>query len=56
MRDDLVHIVHGDLDKYKSVLLCGSGTINIDVCLDSLLPENKKVLVINNGVYSRMAV
>lgn len=56
MRDDLVRIVHGDLDKYTSVLFCGSGTINIDVCLNSLLPENKKVLVINNGAYSTRAV
>lgn len=52
MREDLVRIVHGDLDQYTSVLFCGSGTINIDICLNSLLPEGKKVLVINNGAYS----
>ena len=56
LREDLVRIVHGDLDKYTSVLFCGSGTINIDVCLNSLLPEGKKVLVINNGAYSTRAV
>lgn len=56
MRDDLVHIVHGDLKQYTSVLFCGSGTINIDVCLNSLLPENKKLLVVNNGAYSTRAV
>lgn len=56
LREDLVRIVHGDLEKYTSVLFCGSGTINIDVCLNSLLPENKKVLVINNGAYSTRAV
>ena len=39
LREDLVKIVHGDLDTYTSVLFCGSGTINIDVCLNSLLPE-----------------
>ena len=49
MRDDLVKIVHGNLDEYTSVLFCGSGTINIDVCLNSLLPEGKKILVVNNG-------
>ena len=38
------------------MLFCGSGTINIDVCLNSLLPEGKKVLVINNGAYSTRAV
>lgn len=56
MRKDLVKIVHGDLDKYTSVLFCGSGTINIDICLNSLLPANKKVLVVNNGAYSSRAV
>lgn len=56
MREDLVRIVHGNLDKYTAVLFCGSGTMNIDVCLNSLLPEGKKVLVINNGAYSTRAV
>lgn len=56
MRKDLVKVVHGDLDKYTSVLFCGSGTINIDICLNSLLPANKKVLVVNNGAYSSRAV
>ncbi len=56
LREDLVKIVHGDLDKYTSVLFCGSGTINIDVCINSLLDEGKKVLVVNNGAYSSRAV
>lgn len=56
LRTDLVKIVHGDLEKYTSVLFCGSGTINIDVCLNSLLPADKKILVVNNGAYSTRAV
>lgn len=56
LREDLVRIVHGDLNKYTSVLFCGSGTINIDVCINSLLPEGKKVLVVDNGAYSTRAV
>ena len=56
LRENLVKIVHGDLQKYTSVLFCGSGTINIDVAINSLLPEGKKVLVINNGAYSTRAV
>lgn len=55
LREDLVKIVHGDLNKYTSVLFCGSGTINIDICLNSLLPENKKVLIVDNGAYSTRA-
>lgn len=56
MRDDLVRIVHGDTDEYTAVLFCGSGTICIDVALNSLLDEGKKALVINNGSYSQRAV
>lgn len=56
MRTDLVKIVHGNPDEYTSVLFCGSGTLNIDVCLNSLLPEKKKILVVNNGAYSSRAV
>lgn len=55
MREDLVKIVHGDPSKYTSVLFCGSGTINIDVCINSLLPLGKKALIINNGAYSQRA-
>lgn len=49
IRTDLVKIVHGDFEEYTSVLFCGSGTISMDVCLNSLLPEGKEILVVNNG-------
>lgn len=55
MRRDLVKIVHGG-DDYTSVLFCGSGTICIDVALNSLLDSGKKALVVNNGAYSQRAV
>lgn len=48
----LLKIVHADPAKYSAVLFCGSGTLNMDVCLNSLLPADKKVLVLNNGAYS----
>lgn len=56
LRQDLLRVAHAPSEKYTSVLFCGSGTINIDVCLNSLLPEGKKVLVVNNGAYSSRAV
>ena len=56
IREDLVKIVHGNPEKYTSVLFCGSGTINIDIVINSLLPEGNKVLVVNNGAYSTRAV
>lgn len=55
LRRDLVRIVHGAPKAYTSVLFCGSGTLCMDVCLNSLLPEGKKVLVVNNGAYSERA-
>ena len=56
LRSDLLKVVHAPEEEYTSVLFCGSGTINIDVCLNSLLPEGKKVLVVNNGAYNARAV
>lgn len=56
LRSDLLRVVHADPQKYTSVLFCGSGTINLDVCLNSLLPKDKKILVVNNGAYSARAV
>ncbi len=55
LRSDLLKIVHADESKYTSVLFCGSGTINIDICLNSLLPAGKKALIVNNGAYSTRA-
>lgn len=56
LRTDLLKIVHADPNEYTCVPFCGSGTLNIDVCLNSLLPEGKKTLVVNNGAYSARAV
>ena len=56
LRINLLKVVHADNKKYTSVLFCGSGTINIDICLNSLIPQNKKILIINNGAYSTRAV
>ena len=55
IRRDLLKVVHADPDIYTSVLFCGSGTINIDVCLNSLLPDGKQILILNNGAYSSRA-
>ena len=56
LRADLLRVAHAPKEKYTSVLFCGSGTINIDICLNSLLPADKRVLVVNNGAYSSRAV
>lgn len=56
LRKDLVRIVHGKPEEYTAVLFCGSGTICMDIALNSLLEDGKKALVINNGAYSQRAV
>ena len=55
-RHDILKTVHADPANYTAVLFCGSGTLNMDVCLNSLLPAEAKVLVVNNGAYSSRAV
>lgn len=49
---NLLKVVHADPQDYSAVLFCGSGTICMDVCLNSLLPADKKLLLVNNGAYS----
>lgn len=56
VEEGLLRIVHADSAEYAAVLFCGSGTINMDICLNSLLPDQKKILVINNGAYSSRGV
>ena len=56
LRSDLCKVAHAPEPEYTSVLFCGSGTINIDICINSLVPEDKKVLVVNNGAYNARAV
>lgn len=55
LQAELVDVVHADQSVYEAVLFCGSGTLCMDVCLNSLLPEGKQVLVIKNGAYSHRA-
>lgn len=56
VRQELVKVVHGDPAVYTAVIFTGSGTIIQDVCVNSLVPEGKKLLVVNNGAYSARMV
>ncbi len=56
IRKELVKIGNADPEKYTAVIFTGSGTIIQDVCVNSLVPENKKICIVNNGAYAaRMA-
>ena len=50
VRSELVKVVHGDPQKYTAVLFTGSGTIIQDVLVNSLVPEGKKICIVNNAV------
>lgn len=55
IRRDLLRIVHADPSRFSAVLFCGSGTLNIEACVTSLVPADKKVLICSNGSYSARA-
>ena len=52
---DLLKVVHADAADWATVLFCGSGTLCIDACVSSLVPAEKKLLIVNNGAYSSRA-
>lgn len=56
VREDLVKVVHGDPDTYTAIIFTGSGTIVQDVLVNSLVPEGKKICVVNNGAYAARLV
>lgn len=52
---DLLKVVHANEAEWTTVLFCGSGTICMDACVSSLVPADKKLLIVNNGAYSARA-
>ncbi len=52
IRQHLVKVVHGE-GTHEAVLLTSSGTGGVEACVTSVVPEDKAVLVINNGAYGK---
>lgn len=50
VRDDLIKIA-GGVKNHTCVMLTSSGTGGVEATLTSVVPDNKKVLIINNGAY-----
>ena len=55
IRKDLVKIAGGDKN-YTSVLFGGSGTAVMDSVVNSVVPHDKKILIINNGAYGERLI
>ena len=53
--DDLTAIAGGGAE-YASVLFGGSGTAAMDAVINSVIPPEKKILIINNGAYGERMV
>lgn len=53
--DSLTKIAQGD-DDYTTILFAGSGTAAVDAIINSVVPHNTKILVVNNGAYGERMV
>ncbi|MBD0303639.1 MAG: 2-aminoethylphosphonate aminotransferase, partial [Tolypothrix sp. T3-bin4] len=51
IREQLLQVYQLESDRFAAVLLTGSGTAAIEAMVTSLVPQDGKLLVIENGVY-----
>ena len=50
VRNDLIRAANGEKN-HTCVMLTSSGTGGVEACLTSVIPHDKKVLILNNGAY-----
>lgn len=55
IRCDLRKVVHAD-DRYSSIIFASSGTGATEATISSVIQPNKKLLVINNGLYAERII
>ncbi|MEQ8925509.1 MAG: hypothetical protein RLO81_06820 [Fulvivirga sp.] len=55
IKSDLVKVVHGE-GVYKCALFAASGTGGLEAAITSAVPNDKKILVIENGAYGARMV
>ena len=55
VRQGLLAVVGAD-NEYTCILFAGSGTAAMDAVINSVVPQNKKIMVINNGAYGERMV
>ena len=55
IRKKLVRVIHGE-DRYTAIPFTASGTGVVEACISSVLPEGKKIFIINNGAYGKRMI
>ncbi len=56
VRADLVHLAGGVPDTHTTVIFSGSGTASVEATIAGVVPDEQRILIIDNGVYGdRMA-
>ncbi|HJA44948.1 MAG TPA: aminotransferase class V-fold PLP-dependent enzyme, partial [Candidatus Phascolarctobacterium stercoravium] len=56
IRTGLLKLAHADNGDYTTVLMQGSGTFGVESVLSSVISSTDKVLVLQNGAYSKRMV
>ena len=51
VRNDLLKIINANKEKYATVLFGGSGTAVMDSVISSVIPKEKKLMILINGSY-----
>jgi 2-aminoethylphosphonate-pyruvate transaminase len=51
VREELVKIAGADPSTYSTVVFTGSGTAAVEAMICSAVPEGRKILIVDNGVY-----
>jgi 2-aminoethylphosphonate-pyruvate transaminase len=55
IRTKLVRVVHGG-DRYTAIPFASSGTGAVEACISSILSNDKKILIIDNGAYGKRMI
>ena len=51
----LVEVVHGG-DEYVAAIFAGSGTASVEACVSSVVPHDKRILIVDNGAYGQRMI
>ena len=56
IRNKLVKVVNGNTQQHTAIIFASSGTGGVEACISSVLPVDKKILIISNGAYGKRMI